>query len=166
MVVLVCGISAIILPIAFSVGIAGLLGCLLLIAAIAHFIFGLHFGRGAFGWHAFLAGMYAVAGLNLLVNPLLGVVLLALLVGLVLVAEGIIEIALFFALRDYRYAIWILLDGLITLGLGIVACRHWPPEAPEMIQYLVGLSMISSGLSRLVLGFAIRVVDPTATATG
>ena len=45
-----------------------------------------------------------VAAINLLVNPLLGVVLLALLVGVVLIAEGIVEIGLFFVLRQYRHS--------------------------------------------------------------
>lgn len=98
---------------------------------------------------------------NLVVNPLLGVVLLALVVGVVLIAEGIIEIVLFFLLREYRHAFWILIDGLVTLVLGIVACAHWPPAGLDVIQYLVGISFISSSISRLVLGFAMRVVEPT-----
>jgi uncharacterized membrane protein HdeD (DUF308 family) len=98
-----------------------------------------------------------------MVNPLLGVVLLALVVGIVLIAEGIIEIVLFFVLREYRHSIWILIDGVVTLGLGTMACAHWPPAALEIIQYLVGISFISSGISRLLLGFAIRVVDQMRT---
>ena len=96
-------------------------------------------------------------------NPLLGVVLLALVIGVVLIAEGIIETALFFALRDYRHAIWILIDGAVTLVLGIAACAHWPPASLELVRYLVGMSFISSGISRLLLGLAIRGVEPTET---
>jgi uncharacterized membrane protein HdeD (DUF308 family) len=160
-VVFVCGVLAIVLPLAFSVGIAALLGWLLVVAAIAHFTYGVHFQRGTFGWHALVAGLYGVAAINLLVNPLLGVVLLALIVGVVLIGEGIVEIGLFFVLRQYRHSLWILIDGIITLGLGIVVCGHWPPAAPELIQYLVGIGFISSGVSRLLLCFAIRVVEPT-----
>lgn len=160
-VVFVCGVLAIVLPLTFSVGIAALLGWLLVFAAIAHLTYGIHFQRGTFGWHALVAGLYGVAAINLLVNPLLGVVLLALIVGVVLIAEGIVEIVLFFVLREYRHSIWILIDGIVTLGLGIVVCGYWPPAEPELIQYLVGISFISSGISRLLLGFAMRVVEPT-----
>jgi uncharacterized membrane protein HdeD (DUF308 family) len=45
-----------------------------------------------------------------------------------------------------------------------VACAHWPPASLELVQYLVGISFISSGISRLLLGFAIRVVEPTETS--
>jgi uncharacterized membrane protein HdeD (DUF308 family) len=160
-VVFVCGVLAIVLPLTFSIGVAGLLGWLFFVAAVAHLAFGIHFGRGTLAWHAFIAALYGLAAINLLVNPLLGVVLLALVVGVVLIAEGIIEIVLFFVLRKYRHAIWTLIDGVLTLVLGIMACAHWPPASLELVQYLVGISFISSGISRLVLAFAIRVVEPT-----
>lgn len=67
-------------------------------------------------------------------------------------------------LREYPRAIWILIDGVVTLVLGIVACAHWPPASLELVQYLVGITFISSGISRLLLGFAIRVVEPTETS--
>ena len=158
-IVFVCGILAIVLPLTFSVGVAAVLGWLFLFAALAHLVFGIHFGSGTLGWHAFIAGLYSVAAIYLLVNPLLGVVLLALLVGVVLIIEGIIEIALYFIMRECPHSIWILIDGFITLVLGIVVCAHWPPATLDIVQYLVGVSFISSGVSRLVLGFAIRVVD-------
>jgi uncharacterized membrane protein HdeD (DUF308 family) len=162
-VVFVCGVLAVVLPLTFSVGIAALLGWLFVFAAIAHLIFGIHFESGTLGWHAFIAALYGLAAINLLINPLLGVVLLALVVGIVLIVEGIVEIVLFFVLRRYRHAVWILIDGAVTLVLGIVACAHWPPASLELVQYLVGISFISSGISRLLLAFAIRVVEPTET---
>jgi uncharacterized membrane protein HdeD (DUF308 family) len=163
MVVFVCGVLAIVLPLTFSIGVAALLGWLFVFAAIAHLAFGIHFGSGALAWHAFIAGLYGLAAITLLVNPLLGVVLLALVVGVVLVLEGMIEIALFFMLGEYRHAVWILVDGVVTLGLGIMACAHWPPASLELVQYLVGASFISSGISRLLLGFAIRVLEQVGT---
>ena len=160
-VVFACGILAIVLPLTFSIGVARLLGWLFIFAAIAHVIFGIHLASGTLTWHTFIAALYALAAINLLVNPLLGVVLLALVIGVVLVGEGIIEIVLFFVLREYRHVVWILIDGVVTLVLGIVACAHWPPAKLELVQYLVGISFISSGISRLLLGFAIRVMERT-----
>jgi len=165
-VVFVCGILAIVLPLTFSLGVAGFLGWLFIFAAVAHFVFGVHLGSGTLAWQAFIAALYALAAINLLVNPLLGVVLLALVIGVVLVAEGIIEIVLFFLLREYRHVVWILIDGLVTLVLGIVACAHWPPASLELVQYFVGISFISSGISRLLLGLAIRVMERTETPVG
>ena len=101
------------------------LGWLFFFAAAAHLIFGLHFGSGTSGWHALIAGLYCIAAICLLVNPLLAVVLLTLVIGVVLIAEGMVEIVLFFMLRDYQHVIGIMIDGLITLVLGILVCAHW-----------------------------------------
>jgi uncharacterized membrane protein HdeD (DUF308 family) len=163
-VVFICGVLAIVLPLTFSVGIAALLSWLFVFAGTAHLVFGIHFKVAHWGWHASIGGLYVLAAINLLVNPLLGVLLLVLVVGVVLIAEGLIEIVLFFMLRQYRRAVWILFDGILTLVLGIVACAHWPPDSLELVQYLVGLSFIASGISRLVLGFAIGVISPEGTA--
>ena len=162
-VVFACGVLAIVLPLTFSVGIAALLGWLFVIAAAAHLVFGIQFEATHWGWHAAIAGLYVLAAANLLANPLLGVLLLVLIVGVVLIAEGVIEIVLFFVVRRHRRALWILFDGVLTLVLGIVACAHWPPDSLELIQYLVGFSFIASGLSRMVLGLAIRAIAPATT---
>jgi uncharacterized membrane protein HdeD (DUF308 family) len=47
-----------------------------------------------------------------------------------------------------------------------VACAHWPPVSLELVQYLVGISFISSGISRLLLGLAIRAMERTETPVG
>ena len=159
-VVFLCGVLAIVLPFTFSVGIAALLGCLLLVAGAAHLVFGIHFEATHWAWHAIIALGYALAALNLMVNPLLGIVVLALVVGVVLIAEGLIEIVLFFLLRGYRHAVWILIDGVVTLGLGVIACAHWPPDTPEVVQYLVGIAFILSGISRLFLSIALHELGP------
>jgi uncharacterized membrane protein HdeD (DUF308 family) len=163
-IVFICGVLAIVLPLTFSVGIAALLGWLFVLAAAAHLVFGIHFEATHWGWHASIAGLYVLAAINLLINPLLGVLLLVLAVGVVLIAEGVIEIVLFFVLREYRRPTWILFDGILTLLLGIVACAHWPPYSLDIVQYLVGVSFIASGISRLVLGFAIGAIAPEGTA--
>ena len=74
------------------------------LTAIAHVVFRFQFECGTPGWHAFIAGLYGLAAINLMANPLLGVLLLALVVGLVLIAEEIIELVLFFMLSKYRHA--------------------------------------------------------------
>ena len=161
LVVFVCGLLAIVLPLTFSVGVAALLGWLFLFASIAHLVFGIHLGSGTLGWHALIAGLYCVAAIGLLVNPLLGVVLLALVVGVVLIAEGIIGIVLFCVLRQYRHAFWILVDGGVTLILGVLICAHWPPATLDIVQYLVGIGFILSGIWRLLLGLTIREIGST-----
>ena len=156
----VCGILAITLPLTFSVGLAGLLGCLILIAGAAHVVLALHSESLGFVWQVLLAVLYGIAAINLLVNPLLGVVLLTLVLGIFLAAEGVVEIALYLGIRHFRHSGWILVDGIVTFILGIVICSQWPPISLEVIGALVGVSLILSGVSRLMLSLAVRELRP------
>ena len=156
----ICGILAIILPLTFSVGIATVLGWLILIAGIAHLVFAFHSHDVGFGWKLFLAVLYGMAAINLLVNPLLGVVLLTLILGVFLAAAGVVESVLYVCLREFRHSGWILGDGIVTFILGVVICTRWPPASFDVIGALVGVSLILSGVSRLILSLAVHELRP------
>ena len=148
-VVFLCGVLAIVLPLTFSLGVAGLLG----------WLFYLRGRCSCYFWNSFRKRHPSLACVDRrVVRPGCNQF-----IGESAARSGPSRLAdrrsshcrrdhrdcSFFALRDYRHAIWILIDGIVTLVLGIVACAHWPPANPELIQYLVGISFISSGISRL-----------------
>ena len=58
---------------------------------------------------------------------------------------------------------WLIASTVVVVVCGIVACAHWSPASLDLVQYLVGISFISSGISRLILGLAIRVMERTET---
>src|SRR3954463_12561452 len=71
----VCGLLAIALPLATSIGIIIVLGWLILLSAIAHLIFIFH-SHGSIGgviWKLLLAVFYGAIGFYMVMNPLLGV---------------------------------------------------------------------------------------------
>jgi uncharacterized membrane protein HdeD (DUF308 family) len=163
-VVLLCGVLAIILPLTFSVGIAFFIGSLALVAGVAHFVFAFHDrGLGGFAWHMLLGALYELTAIYLLANPLLGIVSLALILAIFLLLEGILEVTLYFSLRRFRRAVLVLIDGIITLILGVLMIRQWPPVSSETIGVLIGISLIFSAVSRLVLVAAIR--QPTSVSS-
>jgi uncharacterized membrane protein HdeD (DUF308 family) len=160
----VCGILAIVLPLTFSFGISLIIGCLVLVAGIAHFVFAFQ-ARSVDGflWQILVSVLYGVAAICLLANPLLGVLSLAFLLAIFLLLESILEFALYFRLRRFRRSIWLLIDGIGTLIVGILMLSQWPPASPEIIGALIGISLMLSAVSRLILSLAIRAVNP-ATA--
>ena len=98
---LVCGILAISLPLASSIGIVIVLAWLILFAGILHLIFAFQsHSIGGFLWKLLLAIVYGVAGLYMLMNPVLGVISLTLLLAVFFLFEGVVEIAFYF--RDPR----------------------------------------------------------------
>jgi len=159
----VCGILAIILPLTFSFGIALIIGCLLLVAGIAHLVFAFQTRSvDGFLWQMLVSVLYGVAAICLLVNPLLSVLSVTLVLAIVLLLEGILELALYFCLKRFRHTFWVLIDGIGTLILGILMIKQWPPASPEIIGVLIGLSLMLSAVSRLVLSVAVRTINPAA----
>jgi uncharacterized membrane protein HdeD (DUF308 family) len=155
----VCGILAIILPLTFSFGIALIIGCLVLVAAIAHLFFAFETRSvDGFLWQILISTLYGAAAICLLVNPLLSVLSLTLFLAIFLFLEGILELALYFCLRRFRHSVWVLMDGIGTLILGILMIRQWPPASPEIIGVLIGISLMLSAISRGMFLLAVHAL--------
>jgi uncharacterized membrane protein HdeD (DUF308 family) len=160
----ICGILAITLPVASSVGIVILLAWLILFAGVCHLIFAFQSHNiGGFLWQVLLAIVYAFAGVYMLMNPLLGVMSLTLLLAVFFLFEGVVEILLYFNIHRAPNAGWVLFDGIVTLILGFLIWRRWPSSSVWVIGTLVGISLIFSGISRFMLSSAVRRVT-SATA--
>ena len=160
---LVCGILAISLPLASSIGIVIVLAWLILFAGILHLIFAFQsHSIGGFLWKLLLAIVYGVAGLYMLMNPVLGVISLTLLLAVFFLFEGVVEIIFYFKIRGAANAGWVLFDGIITLILGFLIWRRWPSSSVWVIGTLVGISLIFSGISRVMLSSAVRRTSATA----
>lgn len=164
---LICGFLAIGIPLASGIGIAIVIGWLLLISAVWHLFFGFRSGSGVGGflWQLLLALVYGAAGLCILLYPLAGLAWLTLVLATFLFFEAILEIVLYFNIRGRRSAGWVLVDALITLVLAILIWVHWPSSAGWAIGTLVGVSLIFSGISRLMLASAVSTPVSGATTT-
>ena len=53
---------------------------------------------------------------------------------------------------------WILFDAIITIILAVMIWRAWPSSTEWAIGTLVGVSMLFSGITRLMLSLAVRRV--------
>jgi uncharacterized membrane protein HdeD (DUF308 family) len=160
----ICGILAIVLPLTISFGIALVIGCLILAAGIGHLFFAFDTRSiDGFLWQMLLSVLYVVAAICLLANPLFSVLSLSLFLAIFLLLEGILEFALYFRLRRFHHSIWLLIDGIGTSVLGILMISQWPPASPEIIGALIGISLMLSAVSRVVLSLAIRTLN-AATA--
>ena len=69
-----------------------------------------------------------------------------------------LELVLGFRLRPLPGSSWLLLDGIVTLILGILIWRSWPSSTEWVIGTLVGISILFSGAARLSLSLAARQV--------
>jgi uncharacterized membrane protein HdeD (DUF308 family) len=101
---------------------------------------------------------YVFFGVYLILHPLLGVASLTLMLAVLFLIEGVLNVILFFQMRFMRGAFWVLVDGIVTLLLGLMIYFQWPSSALWAIGVLVGVSMIISGLTRVMLSLSVRKV--------
>ena len=124
--------------------------------------------QGGFIWKLLLGVLYIATGVMLFVNPLRGVLTLTLLLASFLLTEGVFELILAFRLRPQQNWTWVLGDGIITLLLGAMIWFQWPFNAPWLIGTLVGASVLSTGVSRVMLSLnarsALNPSNPAASA--
>jgi len=92
----------------------------------------------------------------LIAHPAVGVASLTLLLATLFLIEGILNIALYFQVRAIERAGWFLLDGIITILLGLMVYRQWPSSSAWAIGTLIGISLIVSGVTRVMLSLTVR----------
>ena len=154
---IIFGVVAIALPLASSIGIAIVVGWLVIFAGIAQVVHAFQSkGIGHIVWKLAVAVFYLAAGAYLLAFPALGVAGLTLVLGIFLFAEGVADVIAYFSTRKSGASAWMLLDGIITLVLGFMIWNRWPVSALWVIGTLVGISMVMTGTTRLMMALAVR----------
>ena len=156
---IVAGVLAIGLPMVAGIAVNLVVAWLLIFSGVMHLVFAWHTRTtGGFFWELLEGILYAVVGVYLLLRPVAGLASLTLALAIYLFFEGILELILSFRLRPMSGTGWLLFDGIITLILGVMIWRSWPSSAVWAIGILVGVSMLFSGVSRLMLSLTARTL--------
>lgn len=113
-------------------------------------------GLGGAYWQVLVALLYGGVGIYLLGHLGPGLIAFTLLFAIYLVAEGTLELLLAFVMGPTRGRGWIALDGAITLILGALIWSWWPTDTGWVLGTVVGISILSSGVARLMLAMALR----------
>jgi uncharacterized membrane protein HdeD (DUF308 family) len=154
---ILAGILAIGLPLAAGIAVNIVVAWLLVFCGLAHLAFAWHLrGIGEVIWQVLLGALYIGIGVYLLMHPVAGLVTLTLALAIYLFAEALLELILSFQVRPRQGWGWLLLDGIVTLILAIMIWRTWPASTEWVIGTIVGISMIFSGATRLMLSVAAR----------
>jgi uncharacterized membrane protein HdeD (DUF308 family) len=154
---ILAGLLAIAVPQAAGIAVNLLVGWLLVFSGAAHLVFAWHTrSTGGILWELLLGILYIYVGAYLLFHPVAGLASLTLAIAIYLFAEGVLELILSFRLRPMPGSTWLLFDGVITLILGVMIWRTWPSSTEWVVGTLVGISMLFSGISRLMISLAAR----------
>jgi uncharacterized membrane protein HdeD (DUF308 family) len=149
------GLTAVIAPLFAGIAISTLIGGLLMVAGIAHIVSVLSRDDGGVVLHVALGLVYACAGAYFVSNPAVGLIALTLLLAVMLFVEAGIEMVAYSAQRREPGAPWLLVNAFVTALLGTLIAVRWPATAAWAIGTLIGLNLITTGVSRLMLGASV-----------
>ena len=160
---IIAGLIAIGIPSVSGVAITLIFGWLMILSAVTHLIFAFKtHTTGGLIWEILIGAIYLITGFYLIFHPIAALFALTLILACYLFFEAIVEFIQFLQLRPRHGAGWLAVDGIITLILAIMIWRSWPASSVWVIGTLVGISMIFSGFSRLMLSLAAKRVLKTA----
>jgi uncharacterized membrane protein HdeD (DUF308 family) len=160
---IIAGILAIAAPYYAGLAVTMVVGWLLLISAVLHFVYAFRGGRAtAVIWEILLAIVYALIGFYVLANPRIGLASLTFAIAFYLFVEAILEFALSYQLRNESGAGWILVDGIITMILAFLIWANWPNSSVWAVGIIVGVSMLFSGITRVMLTSTVRRITTAA----
>jgi uncharacterized membrane protein HdeD (DUF308 family) len=105
--------------------------------------------------------LYVFVGVVFIDRPVMAAGELTLVLAVFMVAAGLVRVVSSLILRFSGWG-WSLLNGAVTLLLGLLIWRHWPGDGLWVIGLLVGIELVFSGWSLVMLGQAVRAMARTA----
>ncbi len=154
---IILGMLAIASPMFAAVAVNAMIAWLIVLAGIVHLVVAFHSREaGSVIWRLLVGLAYICFGGYLIARPAVGVVSLTLVLASLFLIEGIFDIVQYFRAPSVMRSGWYLLDGIVTLLLGLMIYMQWPSSSGWAIGTLVGVSLIFSGVTRVMVSFAVR----------
>lgn len=156
---IILGLLAITAPLMAGVTVTILIGIFLLVRGVARIFGSLGAGSWASGILGLLIGLLAVVvGIMFLTRPGAALAWITWLLAVYFLAVGIAGIILAFRLRKQPGWLWTLINGIVSLVLGVLIISSWPLSGIWAIGVLVGIHLLFSGWTILAVGLAARSV--------
>jgi len=162
---IVFGMVAVGVPFLAAVAVSALVAWLIVLAGVVHLMlaFRVH-GAGSMIWKLLVGIAYVCFGGYLLLHPVLGVASLTLVLASLFLIEGILNIVLYVKMRPIHGSSWMLVDAIVTVLLGLMIYMQWPSSSAWAIGTLVGVSMIFSGVARVMMSLSVRKATDTVSS--
>jgi uncharacterized membrane protein HdeD (DUF308 family) len=114
-----------------------------------------HRKRGHLVLYLLEAALAIAIGFLLFQSPVRGAVVLTTLVAAYFVISGIFRMVGALALSPPHWG-WLLVSGIINLGLGIIVWGGWPATGLWVLGLFIGINLLFSGWARVMLALALK----------
>jgi uncharacterized membrane protein HdeD (DUF308 family) len=150
------GIAMIIYPMVTATVSTLFFGWALIVAGAAQAIFAFTSETaGNFFLKLLLGILYGIAGIALVAFLPAGVLTLTAAIGIMLIAQAIIEMVLAFSLPVAEGRGSFVASSIASALLGILILAEWPSSAVWAIGTLVGVAVLINGISRIVVSSTV-----------
>lgn len=162
---LIFGCIAIAAPAVAGAWVVIVLGAILVVSGVVQMVQG--FREPA--WSSKLTSLVLGAitllgGLAVLAHPWLGLTVLAFILAVYFVVEGVWKIVTSFSFRPASGWLAILASGILGLVLGIIIWQQWPLSSLWIVGILVGVDLMFTGAAMLTLAVTVRRLKKTMEA--
>ncbi|MBI3410185.1 MAG: HdeD family acid-resistance protein [Planctomycetes bacterium] len=114
-----------------------------------------------FGLHLLAGIVYLVVGVLMFDHPFEFAAGITIVIAAGFLVGGLFRIIAAVAERFHGW-VWVLLNGVVTLVLGVMIWRRWPESSLWVIGLFVGIDMIFAGWSWVMLAVALRGLPKSA----
>ena len=159
---LVLGSLCIIDPLVPTLASVVFLGFVLMAAGITQIVSAFWAGK----WsgmliHMLIGVLYAVVGYMVVDAPVINMVVITKFIAIFLIVSGAFRIISALVVRFQDWG-WALLNGGVTLLLGIIINRQLPEAALWVIGLFVGIELLFNGWAWVMLAFGLRALAKKA----
>jgi uncharacterized membrane protein HdeD (DUF308 family) len=112
-------------------------------------------GWRGFWMHVLCGILYLVFGFLLVQQPLEAAAAFTLVMAAAFLIGGLFRILIALVERFQGWG-WVLLNGVVTLALGIMIWRRWPYDTYWVIGLFVGIDMVFAGWSWVITALTVR----------
>jgi uncharacterized membrane protein HdeD (DUF308 family) len=151
------GLLGIFLSIALGINPTLLSGRIFVACGFAYFIYAFATrSDGEAAWRILTSFLYTFAGFYLLLffSPALQIRNVMVVVGVIVLMEGMMEFLIFYRLRAREGSGWIAAGAIATTFLVLIICGLWPVSSMRLIGGIIGTKFVISGVSRLMYSLA------------
>jgi uncharacterized membrane protein HdeD (DUF308 family) len=152
---IIAGGIAIAVPVVASLAAVAVFGAVLIVTAIlqiTHAFKVREWPRSV--WYGLGGLLYAIAGVLVVLHPFGGVLTLAVMIAILLIAEGSARVLFGTGLRLVPGWGWLVAAGVSSIIVGVILLLGWPTTALWGVGLLLGINLIFTGAANATLALA------------